>query len=70
MIRASDLAQVEFTDPKTVRLISTAYIDEPAMAPLADDEDDLAILEEIEGLTSARQSVTLPIPGGLHLVSF
>ncbi|MDE9452081.1 RES family NAD+ phosphorylase [Aliiroseovarius sp. Z3] len=66
MIRASDLAQVEFTDPNTVRLISTAYIDEPAMAPLADDDDDLAILEEIEGLTSARRSVTLPIPGGLH----
>ena len=54
MIRASDLAQVEFTDPKTVRLISSAYIDEPAMAPLADDDDELAILEEIEGLTSAR----------------
>lgn len=66
MIRASDLAQVEFTDPKTVRLISTAYIDEPAMAPLADDDDELAILEEIEGLTSARRSVTLPIPGSLH----
>lgn len=66
MIRASHLNQVEFTDPKTVRLIPTAYIDEPAMAPLADDEDDLAILEEIEGLTSARRSLTLPIPGGLH----
>jgi len=66
VIRASDLAQVEFTDPKTVRLISTAYVDEPATAPLADDDDELAILEEIEGLTSVRRSVTLPIPGGLH----
>ena len=66
MIRASDLAQVEFTDPKTVRLISTAYIDEPAMAPLVDNDDELAILEELEGLTSARQSVTLTTPGGLH----
>ncbi len=65
MIRASDLEQVEFTDPSTVRLISTACIDEPAIAPLADDEDDLAILQEIEGLTSARLAVTLPIPGGL-----
>ena len=65
MIRASDLEDVEFTDPATVRLISTAYIDEPAMAPLADDEEDLAILEEIEGLTSARQTVSLPVPGGL-----
>ena len=66
MIRAADLTSVEFTDPKTVRLISTAYIDEPAMAPLADNEEDLAILEDIEGMTSARQTITLPIPGGLH----
>ncbi len=65
MIRAADLEEIEFTDPKTVRLISTAYIDEPAMAPLADDEDELTILEEIEGLTSARQTISLPMPGGL-----
>ena len=65
MIRADDLDQTNFTDPTTIRLISTAYIDEPAMAPLVDDEDDLAILEEIEGLTSARRTVTLPVPGGL-----
>ncbi|MEL6693684.1 MAG: RES family NAD+ phosphorylase [Pseudomonadota bacterium] len=65
MIRAADLEEVEFTDPTTVRLISTAYIDEPAMGPLADDEEELAILEDIEGLTSARRSVTLPLPGGL-----
>ena len=65
MIRAEDLDQVDFTDPTTVRLISTAYIDEPAIAPLADDEGDLAILEEIEGLTSARRTVALPVPGGL-----
>lgn len=66
MIRASDLEEVEFTDPATVRLISTAYIDEPAMAPLADNDEDLAILEAIEGLTSARQTANLPIPGGLN----
>ena len=66
MIRAKDLEQIDFTDPTTIRLISTAYIDEPAMAPLADDEDDLAILEEIEGLTSARRTVRLLIPGGLN----
>lgn len=65
MIRAEDLDQVDFTDSTTIRMISTAYIDEPAMAPLADDGDDLAILEEIEGLTSARRTVTLPVPGGL-----
>ena len=66
MIRAADLKSVEFTDPKTVRLISTAYIDEPTMEPLADNEEDLAILEDIEGMTSARQTIALPIPGGLH----
>ena len=66
MIRASDLEEVEFTDPATIRLISTAYIDDPAIAPLADDDDDLAMLEEIEGLTSAHKTATLPIPGGLN----
>ena len=65
MIRASDLREVEFSDATTIRLISTAYIDEPAMKPLADDDDDLAILEELERLTSARQAVSLPLPGGL-----
>ena len=68
MIRASDLEEVEFTDPATVRLIPTAYIDEPTMVLLADNEDDLAILEEIEGLTSARLSLMLPVPGGLNPV--
>lgn len=66
MTKASDLTLVEFTDPKTVRLISTAHIDEPAMAPLADNNEDLAILEEIEGMTSARMSVTFPMPDGIH----
>ena len=37
------------------------------MAPLADNADDLATLEELEGLTSAQRSITFPIPGGLHL---
>ncbi len=65
MIKTSDLKDIDFTDPSTIRLISTAYIDEPAMAPLADDADDLAILEEIEGLTSARLTAALPMLGGL-----
>lgn len=65
MIRAADLEQVAFTDPTTVRLISTAYITEPALAPLAADEGALALLEEIEGLTSARRTITLPVLGGL-----
>ena len=65
MKHATDLEVHDFTDPNTIRLISTAYIDEPAMRPLADSADDLAVLEEIEGLTSARRSLNLPVPGGL-----
>ena len=66
MTSASNLEMVEFTDPSTIRLISTACIEEPAMAVLADNEEDLAVLEEIEGLTSSRQSVNLPVSGGLQ----
>lgn len=44
-----------------MRLISMAYIDEPALAPLCDDAEDLAVLTALEGLTSARlSSVALP----------
>ncbi|KAA0972086.1 RES family NAD+ phosphorylase [Aureimonas fodinaquatilis] len=48
------IAVTQFHDPATVRLIATAYIDEPALAPLVDSEAELAILEKLEGLTSAR----------------
>ena len=65
MITAYDLDVRDFTSNTTIRLISTAYIDEPALSPLADDEDDRALLEEIEGLTSARLNPALPRPPGL-----
>lgn len=42
-----------------------AYIDEPAMQPLADDPDELAFLEELEGRTSARLGRWLQLPGGV-----
>lgn len=55
------IPEIHFTDPTTIRLISTAYINEPAVAPLADDDDDREILEALEGLTAARLgSVALP----------
>lgn len=66
MIKASDLMVTELVQPSTIRLLSTAYIDEPAMAPLADDAADLAFLEMIEGLTSVRQVQVAPLPSGLH----
>lgn len=46
----------------TIRLISTAYINEPAMAPLADDDADLDFFAEIERKTSMRQNEDLPLP--------
>lgn len=60
---SAGLPVVPFNQPDTVRLIPAAYINEPALAPLADSADDLAILEELEGLTSARRMPRLPIPG-------
>ncbi|NIA71245.1 RES family NAD+ phosphorylase [Pelagibius litoralis] len=57
---------VQFAEPDTIRLISTAYISEPALKPLADDDGDLAYLEELEGLTSPRRRLTTPVPGGVH----
>lgn len=60
MIGAGDVPVRDFTDPATCRLISTAYIGEPALAPLADSEDALAILEQLEGMTSARTGLARP----------
>lgn len=44
----------DIADPATVRLISTAYIIEPALTPLCDSEEELSILERLEGMSSAR----------------
>lgn len=64
-VRARDLECKEFTESATIRLISTAYIDEPVLAPLVDDADELAILESLEAQTSSRLLLKLPVPGGL-----
>lgn len=66
MINVSDLPVCDFVEANTTRLISTAYIGEPALAPLADDEDELAILEELEGLSSSRRGLPDFIPDGVH----
>ncbi len=39
---------------RTVRLVTSARLREAVMAPLADSDDDLALLAEIEGATSGR----------------
>lgn len=59
------LPGLTFTQESTVRLISTAYIREPAMGPLADDAASLAVLERLEALTSRRQDHGMPLPAGL-----
>jgi RES domain-containing protein len=41
--------------PRTVRLVTTARLREAVLKPLVDNEDELALLSEIEGATSARQ---------------
>lgn len=38
----------------TYRLVSSAYIDEPAIAPLYDDEAEKAVLDRLEAKTSSR----------------
>lgn len=59
------LPLVDLLEPATIRLISTAYIDEPAMRPLADDDAALAFLETIEKATSIRQNEEMPLPAGV-----
>ena len=66
MIDVARISVREFVESTTTRLISTAYIDEPALAPLVDDEDELAFLEELEGLSSSRRGLPEFIPPGVH----
>ena len=45
MIRAEDLPVRDIIEPATVRLVTAGYMDKPAMALLADNPSELAILE-------------------------
>ncbi|MHB9880154.1 RES family NAD+ phosphorylase [Pacificimonas sp. ICDLI1SI03] len=47
-------------------MISTAYLDEPAMQPLADTDAALEVLERLEGKTSLRQNYDIPPPAGVR----
>ena len=60
------LPDLQFLDGATIRLISTAYIDEPALKPLADDDHDLDVLASVERLTSVRHDEEMPLPSGVR----
>ena len=66
MIRAADLPVRDIVEPATVRLVTAGYLDKPAMAALADDPSELAILEEIEGLTSGLTPFSPTVPSGIQ----
>ncbi|MEL6859893.1 MAG: RES family NAD+ phosphorylase [Pseudomonadota bacterium] len=48
------LPLTDITEPATIRLVPTAYHKPPVLSPLVDTDEERAILEEIEGLTSGR----------------
>jgi hypothetical protein len=56
-------AIANIADPATVRLIPTAYIIEPALAPLCDNDEERAILEALEAMSSARLAPARMPPG-------
>jgi len=49
-----DLPTVREAFQRTVRLVTTARLRDPVLKPLADTEEELAALAELEGATSAR----------------
>ncbi|MDB5524837.1 MAG: hypothetical protein JWM58_2600 [Rhizobium sp.] len=57
-------AVTETIEPAAIRLIPTAHITEPALRPLADNDQDRALLAELEGLTSSRLSMPM-MPAGV-----
>jgi len=48
------LALVRVAFPRTIRLVTSARLRAAVMRPLADDDNELALLAEIEGATSSR----------------
>ena len=44
------IASVTEAFPKTVRLVSTARLRDSVLKPLVDNDDELALLSQIEGL--------------------
>ncbi len=52
---AAGIPVTDIVARSTVRLIPTAYAKPPVLGPLADSDDDMAALAELEGLTNRRQ---------------
>ena len=52
--KQEELVLIREAFPRTVRLVPSARLREAAMAPLADNDEELTALAEIEGSTSAR----------------
>lgn len=60
-----DVPVVREAFPRTLRLVSTARLREAALAPLIDDESELAELAEIESATSNRLVAEVRGAGGV-----
>jgi hypothetical protein len=58
------LPVTEIAEPSTVRLISTAYINEPALSPLYDTDEERQVVEALEGQSSARLA-PVRMPSGI-----
>jgi len=56
------LAVAEIAQQRTVRLIPTAYYKPPVLSALADNDNELAILERLEGLTCRRLQTPAILP--------
>ena len=54
---SADLATKREAFERTIRLVSSARLRDAVMAPLADDDDELALLAEIDGGLSADELV-------------
>ena len=53
-LRSADLPTIREAFERTIRLVPSARLRAAVMAPLVDDDADLALLAEIEGATSGR----------------
>lgn len=53
-VTGPDLQLVREACPRTIRLVSSARLRPPVLAPLGDDAEEMDLLAELEGATSGR----------------